>query len=79
MRNAGGAALRGWTIGWTFGNGQLVSSSWGGIHTQAGATVSVRNAGYNGNLAPGASATFGFIGTWTTTNRAPAPVTCSGT
>jgi cellulase/cellobiase CelA1 len=77
VTNTGTAALGGWTINWTFANGQKVSNSWGGTHTQTGATVSVRNASYNGNLGPRASATFGFIGSWTGTNAGPATVTCA--
>jgi mannan endo-1,4-beta-mannosidase len=33
--------------------------------------VTARNMGYNGNLAAGASTTFGFIGSWNGTNSVP--------
>jgi lysophospholipase L1-like esterase len=76
VRNASTAASTAWTATVTFANGQQVSQSWNATHTQSGATVTARNAGYNGNLAPGASATFGFLASWNNvTNAAPA-VSC---
>jgi hypothetical protein len=77
VQNTGTSAISGWTVGWTFANGQSVTALWGGTHTQTGATVTVRNAEYNGNLEPGASTTFGFLGSWTGTNAVPSPVTCT--
>ena len=37
----------------------------------------VGDAGYNGALASGASATFGFLGSSTGTNPVPSPITCT--
>ena len=70
-------AITGWTVGWTFANGQTDHPALGRYHTQTGATVTVQNAEYNGNLAPGATTTFGFLGRWTGTNAVPSPVTCT--
>ncbi|MEO3929387.1 cellulose binding domain-containing protein [Micromonosporaceae bacterium B7E4] len=77
VQNTGTSALTGWTVGWTFGNGQTISQIWGGTHTQSGSSVSVRNVSYTGNLAPNASTTFGFLGSWTGANAVPAPVSCA--
>ncbi|WP_422774270.1 lytic polysaccharide monooxygenase [Plantactinospora sp. WMMC1484] len=66
VRNSGTAALSGWTARWTWANGETIGSLWNGTHTQSGSTVTVRNAGHNGNLAPSASATFGFVGSGNT-------------
>ncbi|MGY3519303.1 glycosyl hydrolase family 95 catalytic domain-containing protein [Micromonospora sp. PTRAS2] len=76
---AGATAIRGWTVSWTFPNGQVISQIWGGSHTQSGSNVSVRNVDYNGALAAGASTTFGFIGTTTGTNNPPTNLTCTTT
>ncbi|WP_431895660.1 glycosyl hydrolase family 95 catalytic domain-containing protein [Micromonospora haikouensis] len=76
---AGATAIRGWTVSWTFPNGQVISQIWGGSHTQSGSNVSVRNVDYNGTLAAGASTTFGFIGTTTGTNNPPTNLTCTTT
>lgn len=73
---AGTAAIRGWTVAWTFGNGQQVSSSWGATVTTSGSAVSATNVGYNGSLGAGASTTFGLLGSWTGSNGAPTP-TCT--
>lgn len=78
MKNTGATATRAWTVGWTFAAGQTLGQTWNAAGTQTGTTVRVTNAGYNGALAPGASATFGFLGTLTgTANPVPSPITCS--
>ncbi len=73
---AGTAALNGWTVTWTYGNGQKVTQAWGTELTSSGATVTGRNAAWNGRVAAGASASFGFIGSWTGANAVPS-VSCS--
>ncbi len=47
---------------------QTVSQAWGGTATQSGSRVTIAGAAWNGALAAGASATAGFIGSWTGTN-----------
>ncbi len=76
VTNTGTSAISAWTTAWTFANGQRITQIWGGVLTASGSGVSVRNASWNGTLAPGASTTFGFLGTWNGVNTAPAP-TCS--
>ncbi|WP_229401269.1 lytic polysaccharide monooxygenase auxiliary activity family 9 protein [Micromonospora okii] len=75
---AGSSAIRGWTVNWTYANGQRISSSWGATVTSSGSTVTARNVDYNGALAPGAKTTFGFLASSTGTNTAPTP-TCTAT
>ncbi|MFB9235698.1 family 43 glycosylhydrolase [Plantactinospora siamensis] len=58
---AGSAAINGWTVKWTLGNGQSISQVWSGTATISGSTVTVRNASYNGSLGANASTTFGFL------------------
>jgi cellulase/cellobiase CelA1 len=77
VKNTGTAATKAWTVGWKFGAGQVISQAWGGTATQSGTAVTVKDAGYNGVLAPGATTTFGFLASWTGTNPVPAPITCS--
>lgn len=57
---AGASALSSWTV---TASGMSVSTAWNGVATTSGSTATVRNAPYNGSLAPGGSTTFGFIGT----------------
>ncbi|MEE6261012.1 CotH kinase family protein [Plantactinospora sonchi] len=73
---AGTAAINGWRVNWTFGNGQTVSQSWNATVTASGSAVTATNAAHNGALGAAASTTFGFIGSWTGTNSLPT-LTCT--
>jgi mannan endo-1,4-beta-mannosidase len=73
---AGGSAISGWTVAWTFANGQTVSQAWNATVTSSGSSVTSRSVSYNGSLAAGAGTTFGFLGSWNGTNSAPA-VSCT--
>ncbi|GAA3750113.1 hypothetical protein GCM10022225_38000 [Plantactinospora mayteni] len=75
---AGGSAVNGWTVTWTFANGQRVSQVWNATVTSSGSSVTARNVSYNGSLAAGASTTFGFLGSWNGTNSAPT-LSCTAT
>ncbi|GIF08293.1 hydrolase [Actinoplanes siamensis] len=66
-----GAAVSSWTLGWTFSGNQQVTSAWNATVTQSGATATAANVGWNGALGTGASASFGFQGTYSGTNPAP--------
>lgn len=78
IRNTGTAAINGWTLGFSFANGQTVSNMWGGTPTQNGAAVSVAPASYTSTIPAAGSVTVGFIGTKGTTNTAPTAFTLSG-
>jgi len=73
---AGPAPITGWTVRWTFANGQTVTQLWNGTLSVSGATVTVGSLDYNRSLNAGASTTFGFNGTWNGANDIPA-LTCS--
>jgi endoglucanase len=73
---AGSSAISGWRVGWTFPNGQTITQLWNGNLSGSG-TVSVTNLNWNGALAAGATASFGFTGNWTGQNGTPSPVTCT--
>ncbi|WP_247676601.1 cellulose binding domain-containing protein, partial [Micromonospora sp. M51] len=75
VSNTGSAPIAGWTLGWIFTDGQQVNQLWGGTHTQTGAAVTVRDSGWNGALAAGASTTAGFLGSGpaATRPRRPSP------
>ncbi|MGW0804771.1 cellulose binding domain-containing protein [Nonomuraea sp. NPDC002799] len=76
VKNTGSAAMSAWSAAWTFANGQQITQIWGGTLSATGSAVTVKNVSWNGSLAPGATATFGFLASWTGANTAPAP-TCS--
>ncbi|NEA28369.1 lytic polysaccharide monooxygenase auxiliary activity family 9 protein [Actinomadura bangladeshensis] len=70
VTNTGTLPLSGWMAHFTFANGETVGSLWNGTYTQSGPDVTVKNAAWNGSLAVGASATFGF-----TANAPSSPTT----
>ncbi|WP_326555930.1 family 43 glycosylhydrolase [Micromonospora sp. NBC_01813] len=79
-----GDPVTSWRLTWSFAAGQTISQLWNGTVTQSGSQVTVDNVSYNGNIATGGSANFGFNGTWTSGNPVPASfalngVTCTGT
>jgi len=73
-----GDALTGWDLRFSFGAGQSVTQLWNGTVSQSGSAVSVRNAAYNGSVPTNGTASFGFIGTFTGSNPAPASFTLNG-
>lgn len=74
---AGASGLSGWTVGLTFPNGQTIQSAWNAQVTSSGSTATATNMPYNGTVAAGQSAGFGFLGSWNgTTNGAPT-LTCT--
>ncbi|WP_232234628.1 cellulose binding domain-containing protein [Actinoplanes sp. N902-109] len=60
---AGSSALTGWRVTLTLPGGTSVSSVWNAVSTGTSGTVTMANAGYNGRLAAGQTASFGFQGT----------------
>lgn len=62
---------------WTWTGDQKITTIWSAGQTQSGANVTAVNAGYNGNLAAGATTSFGFNGTYTGTNTPPTTLTCT--
>jgi hypothetical protein len=79
VKNTSSSAVSGWKLGWSFPGDQKITHLWNGAVTQSGEQVSVTNAGYNGSLAPGASATVGFTGTYASSNASPPAITLNGT
>ncbi|MFB4293490.1 cellulose binding domain-containing protein [Nonomuraea sp. ATR24] len=76
VSNTGVTALNGWTVRWTFADGQRISQLWNGELSADGAAVMVRNASWNGAIPRGGLATFGFVASWTGANTPPS-VTCA--
>ena len=56
-----GDAVSSWRLTWTFGAGQTVTQLWNAAATRSGDQLIVTNTTWNGSLAPGATATFGFL------------------
>ncbi|MEV6969023.1 non-reducing end alpha-L-arabinofuranosidase family hydrolase [Hamadaea sp. NPDC051192] len=78
-----GDPVSSWTLTWSFGAGQTVTQYWNTALTQSGAAVTAKNVSYNGSIATNGTTSFGFNGSWTGSNPAPASfamngVTCTG-
>ncbi|GHO62495.1 hypothetical protein KSC_013870 [Ktedonobacter sp. SOSP1-52] len=81
ITNTGSTAINGWTLKFTFPNGQTITQIWNGNYTQSGANVTITNLSYNGSIAPGAtlSSPPGFNGSWSGSNSPPTSFTLNGT
>ncbi|MFD7656204.1 cellulase family glycosylhydrolase [Actinosynnema sp. NPDC059797] len=78
VSNTGATAVNGWTLRWTWANGQTVSQSWGATTSQSGAALSATNVSYNAAIPVNGSVSFGFIGSWNGANAAPTAFTLNG-
>ncbi|MFD9700348.1 cellulase family glycosylhydrolase [Lentzea sp. NPDC059081] len=79
ITNTGTSAVNGWTLAFSYANGQKVTlPGWGATLAQSGAAVTATNLSWNGTLAPGASTGIGFNGTYSGSNPAPTSFTLNG-
>ena len=78
VTNTGTTALSGWTVTFTYPGDQHVTNAWNATVTQSGANITAVNMSYNGTIAPGANTTFGWQGTWTSSDAAPTSISCNG-
>ncbi|GAB3800083.1 GH12 family glycosyl hydrolase domain-containing protein [Micromonospora zhanjiangensis] len=63
ITNTGSGTINGWTLNYNLPGGQQITNSWNATVTQSGSSVTARNIGYNGTIAPGGTASFGYQGT----------------
>jgi len=78
INNTGSTTINGWTLTWTFANGQTITQIWNATDTQTGGTVSATNVSYNGTITPGGNTNFGFNGSWNSSNAAPTSFALNG-
>ncbi|MFG2007449.1 cellulose binding domain-containing protein [Micromonospora sp. NPDC048868] len=74
-----GDPVDGWALTWSYTAGQRVTQAWSAVVDQSGAQVTARNVDYNAVIATGASAAFGFTGSWDGSNPAPTSFALNGT
>lgn len=78
VTNNGTGPLTGWTAAFQFADAaETIASSWNATVTQSGKQVTAVNAGYDGSVAAGASATFGLVVNGA--SSALSALTCTGT
>ncbi|MEU6424458.1 cellulase family glycosylhydrolase [Microbispora sp. NPDC046973] len=73
-----GDPVDGWKLAWTFPSGQQVTQAWNATVTSSGAQVTAVNASYNAAVATNGTVSFGFNGSWSGSNTAPAAFTLNG-
>ena len=81
ITNTGSSAINGWTLQFSFANGQTITQLWNGNYTQSGSMVSITNLSYNSSIPAGQSVSSppGFLGTWNnSTNAVPTSFTLNG-
>jgi cellulase/cellobiase CelA1 len=80
ITNTGTTAINGWSLKFSFPNGQTITQLWNGSYTQSGANVTITNLSYNATIAPGATLNSppGFNGSWSGSNQAPTSFTLNG-
>jgi endo-1,4-beta-xylanase len=80
IKNNTTSTVNGWTMAFTFPGNQTISNLWNGTYTQSGASVSVKDAGYNATIgANGGTVNFGFNLNYSGTNSKPTSFTLNGT
>lgn len=79
ITNTGSTSINGWSLAFTFPNGQTITQIWGGAFVQTGSAVTLSNLSYNGALAPGGTVNPGFNGSWSASNSSPTSFTLNGT
>ncbi|MCK1822441.1 cellulose binding domain-containing protein, partial [Streptomyces sp. XM83C] len=79
VTNTGSSAVNGWRLGFTLPSGQQITGSWGATVSPSSGAVTATSLDYNGQIAPGGQATFGFQGTYSGTFARPASFTLNGT
>jgi beta-glucosidase len=71
ITNTGTAPVNGWTLRFTFPGNQQVTQGWNATWSQQGQAVSAVNLPWNATLAPNASVSIGFNGSYSGTNPQP--------
>ncbi|MGI5153968.1 GH12 family glycosyl hydrolase domain-containing protein [Microbispora sp. CA-102843] len=79
VTNTSSSPVNGWTVGFSFPNGQKLTGYWSADVTQSGSSVTAKNLSYNGSIPAGGNVSFGFQGTWNGSNGNPTGFTLNGT
>jgi endo-1,4-beta-xylanase len=78
VSNTGTTAINGWTVRFTFPGDTHFTTAWNATVTQSGTAVTATNLSYNAAIAPGGNTSWGFQGTWTSSDAAPTAFSVNG-
>src|SRR6185312_13886574 len=76
--SGGDQPLHGWTVTWTWGGDQRITSAWNATVTTSGTAVTAVNMPYNGEVAANASTEFGVQGVFSASNPSPTNFAVNG-
>ncbi|MFF7047765.1 glycoside hydrolase family 48 protein [Streptomyces griseorubiginosus] len=79
ITNRGTDTIDGWTLTYAYTGNQKLMNGWNGTWSQSGQNISVKDAGYNGKIAAGASTSTGAQFSYSGTNTAPGSFSINGT
>ncbi len=83
IENTSSQATNGWTLRYSFADGQTIQQIWNGVASQSGTSVTITNASWNAVIPAGGSlggtSGMGFVGVWdNATNAKPPNFTLNG-
>lgn len=78
IANTGTSAINGWSLGFTLGSGQTITSGWNASYSPTSGQVTATNLGYNSSIPPGGSTSIGFQATHGGNDAAPTGFTLNG-
>jgi hypothetical protein len=61
ITNTGSATIPGWTVNWTYSDNSSVQQFWNGAVTGSAPNYSASDVGWNHDIAPGQTVTFGIV------------------
>jgi endo-1,4-beta-xylanase len=80
ITNTSSTVINGWSLKFSFANGQTITQLWNGGVSQSGSSVTITNASYNASIPAGGTLNSppGFNGSWNGTNSSPTAFTLNG-
>ncbi|MFY1633802.1 GH12 family glycosyl hydrolase domain-containing protein [Solwaraspora sp. WMMB335] len=79
ISNTGNSTINGWTLAYQLPAGQTISNSWNATVSQSGSSVTARDVGWNGTIAPNGTVSFGYQATYSGSYSSPTSFTLNGT
>jgi len=79
LTNTGTSPISSWSVTWTFPGDQKITQMWSATFAQTGEAVTAVNEPYNGTIAAGANVTFGFTGSFSSSDANPTSFKVNGT
>jgi len=76
--NTGDAVVNGWSLRWTFPDGQVATTVWDGVAVAKGPDVTIRSTPTNAVLPRAGTVMFGFTGSARSRNTPPPAFTLNG-